>query len=90
MTGIDPRPNVIHTGRNGDDVVCFSKQEICQSNRKIDHGVSDRPYPISNSAVLRCPRSYRGGIKVSIGFTLSYLKDLNLQANRYESQEDIL
>lgn len=92
MTGIDPRPNVIHTGRNGDDVAFLVGKKYAKVIAKSDTGYQmNCPYPISSSAALRYSRAYSEiEVDITSGFTLSYLKDLNLQANRDESQDDML
>jgi hypothetical protein len=92
MTDIDPRPNVIHTGRNGNDVAFLVSKKYAKVIAKSVAGYQmNRPYPISSSAALRYPRTYSEvQADVSTLFKLSYLKYLNLKANRYESQEDVL
>jgi hypothetical protein len=88
MTGIYSRPNVVRTGRSGDDFA-FLKQEICQSKRKISHRVSDESHPAhfeQHGAAL--PQVILGRRYTQAVDLLWVLYDLQLQANRWESQED--
>jgi hypothetical protein len=75
MTGIYSRPNVVRTGRSGDDFT-FLEQEICQSKRKISHRVSDDIAPSPFRATRGCVTSghTREEVYASGGFTLSSLR----------------